>query len=119
MEGESIHLLLFRLGIANMSLVDPVPIASHQVSPVMAPIKPATQAKKAAAKEKGVSQPVTQPRAQKVMHIISPTPGVQEVVALPIPGPSREAPLPLFEVKAISGDGDVGGGVPTSSSEWP
>ena len=98
--------------------VEPIPTACHLVCLTVAPMKPATWAKKAATKGKGVSQPSTQPQECKVMHLTSPLPGVEGVVIPPIAGPSWEAHTPLFKEQAISGDENVRGGVPTLSGEW-
>jgi len=115
MEGESSLSLCFGCNSTDASLVGPAPTASCRVPPVMAPIKPATWAKKAAAKAKVVSRPVTRPRAWKVTRIVSQS---LEVPALPLPGPSRGAPPPLFEEPALSVEGDGGGGGHASSGKW-
>jgi len=112
MEGESSLSSCFGCNSTDVSLVGPAPTASHGVPPVMAPIKPATWAKKAAAKAKVVSRPVTRPRAWKVTRIVSQS---LEVPALPLPGPSRGAPPPLFEEPARLGDEDIGMGAPVKN----
>ena len=81
-------------------------------------IKPATQAKKLAAKGKAVSQHTTQPRAHKVTCITSLSPGVPVIPAPSNPGPSQKAPLPLFGEPALLRDRDVGGEAPAMSGEW-
>ena len=74
---------------ADTSIVDPVPTAHHRVCPTVALIKPETQSKRVSAKGKGVSDPVTQPRAWKVTCIVSPLP---EVIEFNVPIPPIASP---------------------------
>ena len=99
-------------------MVDPVPVTHHQVRLMVAPIKLATQPKKVAAKENGVSHPATQPQACKIMQVTSPSP---EVVEVPVPVPAIACPSqamcpPLFEEPAVSGDEDLRKGASMTSS---
>jgi len=61
----------------------------------------------------------TQPQAHKVMQVISPLPGTEEVPGPnpPVAGPSMMMQLPLFKELALLGGKEVGPGVPAPSGE--
>ena len=82
--------------------------------PVIPPLK------KVATKGKTVPHHMTQPRACKVMQVISPSPVVAGVPSPnpPIAGTSMVTQLPLFKEPVQLGGEEVGPVAPASSGEW-